>query len=175
MEFTFTPLSLREVVLIKRKVFPDQRGFLIKEYEETHFLRHISSSFKEEYISLSVKNVLRGLHFQREPKPQGKYVSLINGSTFEVAVDVRPDSESYLKYTTMYLDSKRGDALWIPEGFAHGFLALEENTIVINRCTNEFDPSLESGLRWNDKKLGVIWPISDPIISEKDRNWAPLR
>ncbi|MEM0136303.1 MAG: dTDP-4-dehydrorhamnose 3,5-epimerase, partial [Thermoplasmatales archaeon] len=162
------------VILIRRKIFPDGRGSLIKEFEETPFSDYFSTNFKEEYISVSKKYVLRGLHYQRNPKPQGKFISVIMGSIFDVAVDLREDSPNYLKYVSAVLKSGSGDSLWIPEGFAHGFLALEDNTIILNRCTNEFDPSLEGGIKWNDPKIGIEWPITKPILSTKDDGWALL-
>jgi dTDP-4-dehydrorhamnose 3,5-epimerase len=175
MEFTFSPLDLKDVILIKRKVFSDKRGSLIKEFEKTPFERQFSTSFKEEYVSVSRKSVLRGIHFQRDPKPQGKYVSVLRGSIFDVAVDIRRASETYLMYTTVYLDAENAEALWIPEGFAHGFVSLEDDTVVVNRCTNEYDQALEGGLLWNDKELGINWPVNEPLLSEKDLNWKPLR
>ncbi|MEM0135203.1 MAG: dTDP-4-dehydrorhamnose 3,5-epimerase [Thermoplasmatales archaeon] len=156
------------------EVFTDESGSLVKEFENTPFSNYFSTNFKEEYISVSKKYVLRGLHYQRNPKPQGKFISVIMGSIFDVAVDVRDDSPNYLKYVSVVLKSETGDSLWIPAGFAHGFLALEDNTIILNRCTNEFDPLLEGGIKWNDPKIGIEWPITKPILSTKDESWALL-
>ncbi|MEM3191150.1 MAG: dTDP-4-dehydrorhamnose 3,5-epimerase [Candidatus Parvarchaeota archaeon] len=174
MQFEFTQLKDSGVILIRRKIFPDSRGSLIKEFEETPFSRFFSTVFKEEYVSISKKYVLRGLHYQKNPKPQGKFISVITGSIFDVAVDLRKDSPNYLKYVSAILKSDAGDSLWVPEGFAHGFLALEDDTIVLNRCTNEFDSGLEGGIRWNDPKIGVKWPVNNPILSEKDSTWNLL-
>ena len=174
MQFEFTHLQNSGVILIRRKIFPDNRGTLIKEFEETPFSDFFSTVFKEEYISISKKYVLRGLHYQKDPKPQGKLISVIEGSIFDVAVDLREDSPNYLKYVNVVLKSGSGDSLWVPEGFAHGFLALKDNTIILNRCTNEFDPLLEGGIKWNDSRIGIKWPRNNPILSKKDESWASL-
>ena len=174
MEFEFKNAEIGGIVFIKRKYFPDNRGSLTKEYETTPFYETIKESFKEEYISVSKKHVLRGLHFQKSPKSQGKLISVIKGEIFDVAVDIREQSKDYLKHITKYMSAESRESIWIPPGFAHGFLSLSEESIVINRCTNEFDPSLEWGIRWNDPKLSIKWPINTPLLSEKDKNWPLL-
>ena len=126
-------------------------------------------------FSISKKNVLRGLHLQREPKPQGKLISVVTGEIFDVAVDIRPQSLTYLKYVSKTLSTESNESVWIPPGFAHGFVALSEEVIVLNRCTNELDPSLERGIRWNDPLVNIQWPISEPILSDKDNNWPLLQ
>ena len=175
MEFVFLPSYISDVVFIKRKYFPDHRGSLTKEYEITPFLNTVQDYFKEEYISISKKNVLRGLHFQKKPKSQGKLISVIKGEIFDVAVDLREKSPHYLKYVSKHLSSESNESIWIPPDFAHGFLSLSEESIVLNRCTNEFDPSLEGGIRWNDPLVNIDWPLLDPILSEKDKNWPLLQ
>ena len=175
MNFEFTPAQISDVVFIKRKFYPDARGSLIKEYEITPFADIVRDFFKEEYISISKKNVLRGLHLQREPKPQGKLISVVTGEIFDVAVDIRPQSLTYLKYVSKTLSTESNESVWIPPGFAHGFVALSEEVIVLNRCTNELDPSLERGIRWNDPLVNIQWPISEPILSDKDNNWPLLQ
>ncbi len=174
MEFMFKHSVIKDVIFVRRKKFTDFRGNLVKEFEALPFNKYFSTDFKEEYVSISKKGVLRGLHFQREPKPQGKFVSVVNGSIFDVAVDLRPSSITYLKHVAYYLYGETADALWIPEGFAHGFLSLEDNTIVINRSSNEYDAELEGGLKWDDPKLAIQWPIKEPILSEKDKLWKYL-
>ena len=174
MDFEFRRAEIEDVVFIRKKYFPDNRGSLIKEYEATPFLNFIHGCFKEEYISVSQLNVLRGLHFQTEPAPQGKLISIIKGQIFDVAVDLRRNSPTYLKYVSEYLSSYQNESVWIPAGFAHGFLSLSNESIVVNRCTNEFDPSLEGGIKWNDPKVGIKWPSSNPILSDKDDKWPPL-
>ena len=171
MQFCFSRTEIQEVVMIKRKIFSDLRGILIKEFEITPFANYFPTEFQEEYVSISKKNVLRGLHFQRDPKPQGKYLSVLSGKIFDVAVDLRVDSPTYLKHVANVLSSETSDAVWVPAGFAHGFLALEDNTVVFNRCTNEYNSFLEAGLRWDDPNLNIKWPIMNPILSEKDKSW----
>lgn len=174
MSFVFEPAEINGVVFIKKKYFPDTRGALVKEYEITPFANVIRDSFKEEYISISKKKVLRGLHFQREPKAQGKLISVIRGQIFDVAVDIRPLSPTYLRYVSKTLSAESNESIWIPPGFAHGYLSLSEESIVINRCTNEFDSKLEGGIRWNDPLVNIRWPISEPILSDKDNSWPLL-
>lgn len=174
MEFKFSRIKGTDVLLITRKIFPDERGNITKEYEETPFKEHFPANFKEEYVSFSKKNVLRGLHFQRNPFPQGKFISVISGSILDIVVDLREDSENYLKYVSCTLKPETGYAVWIPEGYAHGFLSLEDNTVILNRCTNEFNQLLEGGISWNDPKIGIEWPINNPILSDKDRKWPYL-
>lgn len=175
MNFEFTQAQISDVVFIKKKYYPDARGSLIKEYELTPFADIVRDFFKEEYISISKRNVLRGLHFQKDPKPQGKLISVIIGEIFDVAVDIRPQSNTYLKYVSMTLSAESNESVWIPSGFAHGFVALSDEAIVLNRCTNEFDPSLEGGIRWNDPTVKIKWPTSEPVLSDKDKNWTLLK
>ena len=170
MPFEFFRIDNTDVINVRRKIFPDDRGQLVKEYENTPFKSFFSTNFLEEYVSFSKKNILRGLHYQKYPLPQGKFISVLNGSIFDVAVDLRTTSSYNMKYVSSILTAERGESVWIPEGFAHGFLALEDNTIVLNRCTNEFDPAMEGGIRWDDPKLNIKWPINNPILSEKDNN-----
>lgn len=174
MEFEFKKGEIDDIIFIKRKYFQDDRGSLTKEYEAKPFYGVIKENFKEEYISVSKKYVLRGLHFQKSPKPQGKLISVIEGEIFDVAVDLREQSKYYLKHITKYLSAESRESIWIPPGFAHGFLSLTEGSIVVNRCTNEFDPSLEGGIRWNDQELNITWPINTPLLSDKDKVWPLL-
>ena len=174
MEFEFSYIDNTDVVIIKRKVFLDYRGNLTKEYEISPFRKHFPVDFKEEYVSFSKKDVLRGLHFQKNPLAQGKYISVISGSIFDVAVDLREDSEQYMRYVSSVLRSEEGESIWIPEGYAHGFLSLEDNTVVLNRCTNEFNSSIEGGIRWDDPKIAIKWPLDFPILSPKDMGWPYL-
>ncbi len=175
MEFEFINTPIPDVIHIKKKFFSDNRGMLVKEYEATPFFKIIRGLFLEEYVSISKKNVLRGLHLQENPKSQGKLISVIKGEIFDVAVDMRKRSDHYLKYVSMNLKAESNESIWIPPGFAHGFLSLTENSIILNRCTNEIDQSLENGIRWNDPLINIKWPEVDPVLSEKDRNWPLLK
>ena len=125
----------------------------------------------EDYVSQSKKNVLRGLHYQIEPKAQGKYITVLTGKILDVAIDINKKSKTYQKFSMNELSPLGWDSVWIPKGFAHGFLSMDDNTIVLNRCTDEFDPNLERGIKWNDPFFEIDWPLGDPIISEKDSSW----
>ncbi|MGB4611341.1 MAG: dTDP-4-dehydrorhamnose 3,5-epimerase, partial [Methanothermobacter thermautotrophicus] len=133
--------------------------------------------FVQDNESMSVRGVLRGLHFQRE-KPQGKLVRVIRGEIFDVAVDLRKNSDTYGEWTGVRLSDENRREFFIPEGFAHGFLALSDECIVNYKCTELYHPEYDSGIPWDDPDIGIDWPlemVDDLIISEKDRNWKPLR
>ncbi|EZQ12031.1 MULTISPECIES: dTDP-4-dehydrorhamnose 3,5-epimerase [Acidianus] len=173
MPFLFKRLAIPEVFLIETKHFSDNRGFFEETYKEKDFKENgIPCNFVQINHSFSVKGVLRGLHFQLKPKPQGKLVTVISGKVLDVAVDLRKGSPTYSKWVSAELTP--GRLLWIPCGFAHGFLALEESH-VIYLVTRDFDPSLDSGVAWNDEEINVNWPIKEPILSEKDRKLPKLR
>ena len=171
MEFQFKKCRIPDVIIVKKKYFPDNRGSLIKEYELTPFLPMTGAPFFEEYISISAENVLRGLHYQKEPKAQGKLISVIKGEIFDVAVDIRKDSKTFLNYVVNIINSDSNESIWIPPGFAHGFLSLTEGSVVLNRCTTEIFLSLENGVLWNDPVIDIVWPTKNPILSEKDGKW----
>jgi dTDP-4-dehydrorhamnose 3,5-epimerase len=124
--------------------------------------------FCQDNESLSNKNVLRGLHFQKPPFAQGKLVRVISGRVLDVAVDIRKSSETYGKYQMVELSAENKKMFWIPPGFAHGFLVLEENTVFSYKCSNYYSPESEGTIKWNDKDLNIEWPISKPNVSEKD-------
>ena len=142
----------------------DQRGYL----RELVIEKLIKKKFKFQITSLSKKNVLRGLHFQIK-KPQGKLISVIKGEIFDVAVDLRKNSKTFGQYVSIILSGKQNVSFYIPEGFAHGFCALENNTIMHYKCTNYRDEKSELGIIWNDPKLNIKWPIKKPILSKKDK------
>ena len=124
--------------------------------------------FLQDNIIYSKKNVLRGLHFQSEHQ-QGKLVQCIEGAIFDVAVDIRKDSTTYLKWVGMELSENNHKQLYIPEGFAHGYCVLSEHSIVSYKCTDIYHPNLERGILWNDPSINIDWPISQPILSKKDK------
>lgn len=169
MPFEFIKQKIPEVILIVPKVFPDIRGEYLETYKRSSFKENgIANEFLQDNQSISKKDVLRGLHFQREPYSQGKLVRVISGEIFDVAVDLRKNSSTYLEYVSAILNDKNNQMLWIPEGFAHGFYSLKDNTIVNYKTTNEYAPEYESGIIWNDKKINISWPEGEKIISEKD-------
>jgi dTDP-4-dehydrorhamnose 3,5-epimerase len=155
--------KIKDLLIIKKKTFKDNRGFLRELYKENI----LSKKFKFEILSKSKKNVIRGLHLQQKNK-QGKYVTILNGKVFDVAVDLRKNSKTFGQHVSLILSGKENISFYIPPGFAHGFCALEENTIVHYKCTNYRDKKSELGIIWNDPALKIKWPIKKPIISKKD-------
>lgn len=154
---------------IQPKVFGDERGYFVETYNEKVFRDHgLTMKFVQDNQSFSTKGVLRGLHFQRPPFAQGKLVRVITGKVLDVAVDLRKDSPTFGKYDTFVLDAKKANMAWIPEGFAHGFVALED-TIFAYKCTNLYNKESEGGVNWADPSLNIDWGINNPIVSDKDK------
>jgi dTDP-4-dehydrorhamnose 3,5-epimerase len=173
--FSFKDTEIKDLILIEYGRFQDSRGYFMERYNALEFAdAGITKTFVQDNFSVSKKNVIRGLHFQKKPFEQGKLVSVIKGCIFDVAVDIRKDSETFGKWVGIELSESNNRALWIPEGFAHGFATLEENTIVYYKTTNYYSKEHESGIIWNDKDIMIDWPIKDPILSEKDRHLPPL-
>lgn len=157
--------------LIEPKVFVDARGFFYESFNQQIFREKtgVDLTFCQDNESYSKKNVLRGLHFQLPPFAQGKLVRVVAGRVLDVALDIRRSSPTYGKYETFELSSENKKQLWIPPGFAHGFVALEENTIFNYKCTNYYSPVSERTIQWNDTDLAIDWKVENPIISEKDQ------
>lgn len=175
MPFDFERLEIPDVVLIKPKVFKDERGFFLETYKASDFeSMGINNSFNQDNHSRSKKGVLRGLHYQLNPKAQGKLVRCIRGKIWDVAVDIRRGSPWFGKWVAVELSEENKYMLWIPEGFAHGFVALEDAD-VIYKCTSEYDPALDRGILWKDPDIAIPWPITSPILSAKDANLPTLR
>ena len=181
MPFTFEKLSLEEVILVTPKVFGDDRGFFLETYKTSDFyaggIKEIFTQDNHSYSSssFSTKKVLRGIHFQNHPKPQGKLVRCIQGTIYDVAVDLRPNSNSFMKWVGVELNSKNHQMLYIPPGFGHGFSTLSYEAEIVYKCTNEYDFHLDSGITWDDPDLGIDWKIKDPLISEKDAKLPTLK
>ena len=175
MPFEFKQTNIKDVVVIKTKRSFDSRGIFIKGYEKNAFSTFLNEQFEEDYVSVSNKNVLRGLHYQIEPMAQGKLITVISGKILDVAIDLRHNSGTFARYTMSELSSDSFDSIWIPPGFAHGFLSLEDNSIVVNRCTREFSPNHERGILWNDPFFNIDWPIKNPVLSNKDMEWKRWR
>jgi dTDP-4-dehydrorhamnose 3,5-epimerase len=163
-------IKIEGLKVIETKRFDDNRGYFYESYNLKKYQEIIGESFEfvQDNVSQSSKNVLRGLHFQNPPYAQGKLVSVLKGSVLDVAVDIRKDSKTYGKYQAIVLSAENGLQFWIPPGFAHGFLALEDDTIFSYKCTNYYHPESEESLLWNDPNLGIDWKIKTPIISTKD-------
>ena len=154
--------------------FSDQRGFFVETFNSRTFeSAGLPAVFVQDNQSHSKRGVLRGLHFQRS-KPQGKLVRAVRGTIFDVAADIRVGSPTFGKWVGVELDDTSMKALWIPPGFAHGFCALSEEADVLYKCTSLYDPADESGVVWNDPLIGITWPVSSPVLSDKDRRLAAL-
>lgn len=164
------PTPLADLFIIQPKVFEDDRGYFYESFNKAVFAKHgISLEFVQDNQSLSQKNVLRGLHFQNPPFEQGKLVRVIKGSVFDVALDIRKNSPTYGQHFDVILNEKKKNMLWIPPGFAHGFLTLENDTIFSYKCTNIYDKGSEDCILWNDKTIGINWKVKNPILSDKDK------
>ena len=161
MAFTFEKTKITGVVIIQPKVFGDSRGYFMETYKKEDFVEAgIDKEFVQDNESSSVKGVLRGLHFQKE-HTQGKLVRVTHGEVFDVAVDVRPGSETYGQWVGVILSSEKKNMFYIPEGFAHGFLVLSDTAEFVYKCTDIYDPTSEGGIPWNDPDVNVEWPKLD--------------
>lgn len=169
MEIQTTKLS--GVLLIKPRVFRDDRGFFLESWNKRAFDEAVGRviEFVQDNHSRSVKGVLRGLHYQAEPMAQAKLITVMRGQIFDVAVDIRPDSPTYGQWVGELLTDESREMLWIPEGFAHGFYVLSDFADVVYKATNYYSPPHERCIRWNDETLGVGWPGgTKPLVSPKD-------
>lgn len=171
MPFQFRPsLSLPEIIIIEPETFADERGWFLESYKRSEFEKHgIPFEFKQDNHSRStVSGTLRGLHFQKRPAAQAKLVRCVVGEVFDVAVDIRKGSPTYSRWISAILSSKNHLMMWIPAGFAHGFLATTGMAEVEYKVTAEYSRAQDRAIRWNDPSIGIEWPISNPILSEKD-------
>ncbi len=176
MPFKFTRLEIPEVILIEPKVFQDERGFFMEVYKASDFAQSgIKDNFVQDNHSCSAKGTLRGLHYQKHPMAQAKLVRCVRGSIFDVAVDIRKGSPTYGKWVGVTLSAANKRMLYVPVGFAHGFLALEDESEVIYKVSNLYSPEHEAGIIWNDPEIGIKWPWDNPILSERDKTWPSLK
>jgi dTDP-4-dehydrorhamnose 3,5-epimerase len=175
MPFTFTHLAIPDVILIEPAIFRDERGFFMESYKYSDFVAFgIKEHFVQDNHSRSVKGVLRGLHYQKHPKAQGKLVRVVVGEVFDVGVDIRLGSPTYGKWVGEVLSAENKRMLYIPPGFAHGFCVLSDVADVLYKTTEEYAPEYDAGIIWNDPEIGIQWPIEHPILSENhDRGAAP--
>ena len=162
--------SITDVKIIEPKVFGDERGFFLETFHQDRYQEALGTKilFVQDNHSRSSKDILRGLHFQRT-KPQGKLVRVVSGSVFDVAVDIRPGSPTFGQHETAVLSAENKRQLWVPPGFAHGFLVLSDFADFEYKCTDYYDPSDEGCIRWDDPQLNINWPIENPILSTKDQ------
>ena len=157
------------LIVLQPKLYKDERGVFLESWNQDAFKRlNLDISFVQDNQSVSHENVLRGLHFQREPHGQGKLVRVTRGSALDVVVDLRSQSKTFGKHFKLKLSSEQGNMLWIPAGFAHGFLSLENQTVFQYKCDALYHPESEECLLWNDPKLEIDWGVKNPMISSKD-------
>ena len=162
--------SIEGLLIIKPDVFKDDRGYFFETYNKERFAKAgLTMDFVQDNESKSAKGVLRGLHFQKPPYAQGKLVRVTKGAVMDVAVDLRKDSPTYGKWESVVLTEENKLQFWIPEGFAHGFVTLEDDTIFAYKCTNVYNKESEGSLLWNDPDINIEWNIKNPILSEKDK------
>ena len=167
MEIIKTPLE--GLLVIKPRIFGDDRGCFFESWSKESFSKvGLDLDFVQDNQSLSSKGVLRGLHFQNPPYAQGKLVRVIKGVVLDVAVDIRKDSPTYGQHFSVELSEENKNIVWIPPGFAHGFLTMEDNTIFTYKCTGVYNKNSEEALLWNDADLNINWKIKNPLVSEKD-------
>ena len=176
MPFKFTRLEIPEVILIEPKVFQDERGFFMEVYKTSDFAQFgIKDNFVQDNHSCSDWGTFRGLHYQIHPMAQAKLVRCVRGAIFDVAVDIRKGSPTYGKWVGVILSATNKKMLYVPVGFAHGFLALEDESEVIYKVSNLYSPEHEAGIIWNDPEIDIKWPWDNPILSERDKTWPPLK
>ena len=160
--------KIKDLLIIEPKVFGDDRGFFYETFQaERYKAAGIDADFVQDNRSRSGQGVLRGLHFQKT-KPQGKLVTVTDGEVFDVAVDLRPGSETFGQHEAIILTGQNKLQFYVPPGFAHGFCVLSDTADFQYKCTDYYDPSDESGLLWNDPSLQIQWPLSNPLLSDKD-------
>jgi len=176
MPFSFKRLEISDVILVEAKSFPDERGFFLESFKESAFHANgIKVRFIQDNLTHSIKGVLRGLHYQKAPKAQAKLVTALRGEIFDVAVDVRKNSPTYGKWVSGILSEQNHKLLYIPEGFAHGYCVLSDETDIFYKVNQEYSPEHDSGFIWNDPEINVKWPIDKPIISERDQKLPLLK
>lgn len=169
MPFEFQRLEIPEVVLIEARAFGDARGYFMETYKRTEFEANgIPWAFVQDNLSHSTRGVLRGLHYQKDPWAQGKLVSVVRGEIFDVAVDIRKGSATYGRWVARTLSDQNHLLIYVPAGFAHGFVTLSEEAEVAYKATSEYAPEADRGILWSDPALGISWPLRDPILSPKD-------
>ena len=167
---TIQETFIQDLLIIQPRIFADDRGYFYESYNKEAFLKlGLDLNFVQDNQSLSQKGVLRGLHFQTPPFAQGKLVRVIQGSVLDVAVDIRVNSPTYGQYKKVILSGENKNMFWIPPGFAHGFITLEDNTIFTYKCTAGYNKESEGTLMWNDPILNIDWGIDNPLVSAKDQ------
>jgi dTDP-4-dehydrorhamnose 3,5-epimerase len=171
------PTEIPDVLIIEPQVYGDDRGFFLESFNQRDFREKtgVNTTFVQDNHSMSLKNVLRGLHYQI-PNPQGKLVRVVSGSVFDVAVDARQSSPTFGQWVGCVLSAENKRIFWVPEGFAHGFLVLSDRAEFLYKTTNYYYPKYEKTILWNDADLGIDWPLeTPPILSPKDQAGQPFK
>ena len=171
MPFEFEKLKIEDVILIKPKVFGDNRGFFLESYKKSEFFKNgITVEFNQDNHSKSTKHVLRGLHYQTKEFAQAKLVRCSRGRIFDVAVDIRPNSKTFGQYVKVELSEDNKNMLFIPAGFAHGFVVLSDEAELLYKASGEYNPLADRGVLWSDNDINIDWEIDfEPVLSEKDK------
>jgi dTDP-4-dehydrorhamnose 3,5-epimerase len=167
--------SIEGLLVIQPDVFTDPRGYFYEPYNKKSFSEiGIAEEFVQDNQSYSQKNVIRGLHFQNPPHAQAKLLRVLQGSIWDVAVDIRKSSPTYGKHVGIELSAENKTIFYVPKGFAHGFLTFEDNTLLLYKCSNYYNKASEASIVWNDPEIAIPWNIQDPLLSEKDKNGVKL-
>ena len=175
MPFEFEKTNIPGMILVKPKIFIDDRGFFLESYEKKAFKKAgIGREFVQENHSKSEKGVIRGIHFQKGKYAQAKLVRCVKGKLLDIAVDLRKNSSTFGKSYATILSNENKRLLYIPRGFGHAFATLEDNTEMIYKVDNFYSPENEGGIIWNDSYLNIKWPFNNPILSERDKKWGSL-
>jgi len=168
------PTSLKGLLIVEPKVFQDSRGYFMETYHQERYRESgIDPCFVQDNLSHSVQGTLRGLHYQIK-HAQAKLVQVISGEIYDVAVDVRPESGTFGKWASVHLSDANKQQLFIPEGFAHGFCVISKTALFSYKCSDVYSPQDERGVLWSDPDIGIDWPVKNPIISKKDRQYPCL-
>jgi dTDP-4-dehydrorhamnose 3,5-epimerase len=169
------PVDLPDVVLIEPKIFRDQRGYFCETYQAQRYWDHgVDVKFVQDNLSFSRRGVVRGLHYQLQ-KPQAKLVMVLQGEVVDLVVDIRSDSPTFGKWSKNILAAANHRQLYVPPGFAHGFAVTSETALVLYKVTDYYHPGDEYGIIWNDADLGVVWPLNEAILSDKDKQFPQLK
>lgn len=170
------PTGLEGVLIIEPKIFPDERGFFMESFQKRRYRCEagITTEFVQDNISRSVRNTLRGLHYQH-PNGQAKLVQVLEGEIYDVAVDIRRGSPTFGRWVDVVLSAENQRQFFLPAGFAHGFCVLSERALFLYKCSDFYTPEAEGGICWDDPDLGIPWPVSAPILSPRDSHFSPLK
>lgn len=178
MNMNITKLAIPDILLVEPKIFTDERGFFFESFNAASFENLIGKkiNFVQDNHSKSVQGVLRGLHYQLMPKAQGKLVRVVQGEIFDVAVDIRKNSATFGHWVGEFLSAENKKQLWIPAGFAHGFLTISETAELLYKTTDYYSPQHDRGILWSDKDINIKWPLTnEPILSQKDQKAVLLK